>query len=116
MRRTEAADANGTTGNRARDHLANERTYLAWLRTALGLAATGALFAKVSDASSTSRTLAVLVSSLVSVATLAYGTRRYYEVSRDLEEGRFRVSGRSPAVITVGVAVVLVALLPLLVR
>jgi putative membrane protein len=116
MARTEQGDANGLTGNRARDHLANERTYLAWLRTALGLAATGALFAKVSDASTTTRTLSVVVSSLISVAVLAYGTRRYYEVARDLEEGRFRVTGRSPVVITVGVAVVLVALVPLVVR
>lgn len=116
MPRTQPGDANGLTGNRARDHLANERTYLAWLRTALGLAATGALFAKLSDASTVTRALAVLASSLISVAVLAYGTKRYYEVARDLEEGRFRVSGRSPVVITVAVALVLVAILPLVVQ
>ncbi len=116
MRRTELGDATGLTGNRARDHLANERTYLAWLRTALGLAATGALFAKLSDASTATRVVAVMASSLVAVAVLAYGTKRYYEVARDLEEGRFRVTGRSPVVITVGVSLVLVAILPLVVR
>lgn len=116
MARTQSGDANGLTGNRARDHLANERTYLAWLRTALGLAATGALFTKVSDASTATRTFAVLATSLISVAVLAYGTKRYYEVARDLEEGRFRVTGRSPVVITVAVALVLLAVLPLVVR
>jgi len=42
------------------------------------------------------------------------GTRRYYQVSRDLERGRFEISRRTPLVI--GAAVVLAALsvLPLL--
>jgi putative membrane protein len=111
----DAGDANGLTGNRARDHLANERTWMAWLRTCLALAATGALIAKVSDASTPLRVTAVLASTAVAVAVLGYGTRRYYEVARDLEEGRFRVTGRSPLVITLAVGVVLIVALPLLV-
>lgn len=113
--RTEPQDANGLTGNRARDHLANERTYMAWLRTCLALAATGALFAKLSDATVGRRVLAVVVCTAVSVAVLAYGTRRYYEVLHDLEEGRFRAAGRSPVIITVAVGAVLMIALPLLV-
>jgi len=108
-------DANGLTGNRARDHLANERTYMAWLRTCLGLAATGALFAKLSDASVERRVIAVLACTLVSIAVLAYGTKRYYEVMHDLEQGRFRATGRSPVIITVAISAVLVVALPLLV-
>lgn len=110
-----AGDANGLTGNRARDHLANERTWMAWLRTCLGLAATGALFAKLSDASTARRLVAVLACTAVSVVVLAYGTKRYYEVMHDLEEGRFRPTGRSPIVITLAVGAVLMVALPLLV-
>jgi putative membrane protein len=112
---TESGDANGLTGNRARDHLANERTYMAWLRTCLGLAATGALFAKLSDASLERRIASVVACTVVSVAILGYGTKRYYEVMNDLEQGRFRASGRSPVIITIAVGTVLVVVLPLLV-
>lgn len=107
--------ANGLTGNRARDHLANERTYMAWLRTSLGLAATGALFTKVSDAATAQRLVAMLVCTGISVILLAYGTRRYYSVMHDLDEGRFHPSGRGPAMITIGISAVLIVVLPLLV-
>ena len=109
----EPGDANGLTGNRARDHLANERTYMAWLRTTLGIAATGALFAKLADASKAKEVGAVVSCGLVALAVLGYGTKRYYEVARDLELGRFRVAGRSPFVITVAMAALILVLLPL---
>lgn len=112
---TEPDDANGLTGNRARDHLANERTYMAWLRTCLALAATGGLFAKLSDASVERRVSAVVACTALSVAILGYGTKRYYDVLHDLEQGRFRTSRRSPVLITVAVGAVLVVVLPLLV-
>ena len=112
---TEPDDANGLTGNRARDHLANERTYMAWLRTCLALAATGGLFAKLSDSSVERRVLAVVACTLLSVAILGYGTKRYYDVLHDLEQGRFRAAARSPALITIAVGTVLVVVLPLLV-
>ena len=37
----------GPPGNRARDHLANERTFLAWIRTAMGLIGMGFVLARM---------------------------------------------------------------------
>ena len=47
---TEAKDERirTTSGSRARDHLANERTWLAWVRTAVGLVVLGAAVARFS--------------------------------------------------------------------
>ena len=106
--------SDGTTGNRARDHLANERTYMAWLRTCLGLAATGGLLAKVSDATTERRAVAAVICGGIALVVLLYGTVRYYEVARDLEGGRFR-STRSPAYITAAVTLGLLVVVPLLV-
>ena len=110
---TERGDANGLTGNRARDHLANERTYMAWLRTTLGIAATGALFARLADTSTTKELAAAVACGVVAVAVLGYGTKRYYDVARDLEQGQFRVAGRAPLVITLAVALLIAVLLPM---
>lgn len=112
--RDRSGAADGATGNRARDHLANERTYLAWLRTCLGLAATGGLLAKVSDATTTRRVLAGVICGVIALGVLLFGTVRYYEVTRDLEEGRFRAT-RSPALITAAVTLGLLVVVPLLV-
>ena len=106
--------ADGATGNRARDHLANERTYMAWLRTCLGLAATGGLLAKVSDATTTRRVVAGVICGVIALGVLVYGTIRYYEVLNDLEQARFRAT-RSPAVITAAVTLGLLIVVPLLV-
>jgi putative membrane protein len=108
-------DANGLTGNRARDHLANERTYMAWIRTTLGIAATGALFAKLADTSHTREVFAIVACGLVSLAVLTYGTIRYYEITHDLEEGRFRASRRAPLFIAIGIGALILVLLPLFV-
>lgn len=40
-------DPEGDSGSRARDHLANERTFLAWLRTAVNVMALGLAIAKL---------------------------------------------------------------------
>lgn len=107
------SEANGLTGNRARDHLANERSYMAWLRSCLGLAATGALLARTSVASARDK-LAVLVSALLGgLLVLSFDTVRYYEVTRDLEQGMFRASRMGPLIIGVLAAVLVVAAPPL---
>ena len=105
----------GDTGNRARDHLANERTYLSWLRTSLGLLALAAAIARFGpDNPSIRDHLAVAVIGLLGLALLAVGTIRYYEVSRDLEAGLFRTSRKAPIIIAVLTGVAAVVVLPLL--
>jgi putative membrane protein len=41
------APDHGASASRARDHLANERTFLAWVRTALGLIGLGFVLARM---------------------------------------------------------------------
>lgn len=74
---------------RARDHLANERTYLAWLRTAAAVMALGiALASFPSDVPDTSAAAGgILVAT--GAAGIWLGTRRYRQVTRELESGTY---------------------------
>lgn len=108
-------DSRGASGNRARDHLANERTYLAWLRTALGLLALAAAVARFGPGGETNGDrLAVAVLGLLGFILLVVGTVRYYDVARDLEAGQFRPSRRAPLLIAILVGLTAVIALPLL--
>jgi len=93
--------ADGTSGNRARDHLANERTYLAWLRTALAVVALGAVLARLPGSRTSQVTAAAAIAITFGSLALAYGTRRYYIVRRDLERDEFTPAGRGPLVVSV---------------
>jgi putative membrane protein len=104
----------GASGNRARDHLANERTYLAWLRTAIGVLALAAAIARFGTVGGTRDNVAVFVTGALGLFLLGMGTRRYYQVADDLEAGRFRPSKRTPLLIgavVVAVSIVVLALL-----
>lgn len=107
-------DAAGRTGNRARDHLANERTYLSWLRTSLGVLALAAAVARFGAGEGHADALAVALLGLLGLFMLGVGTRRYYQVAADLERGRFSYSKRTPLLVGTVVLVVAVILLPLL--
>ncbi len=109
-----AGDSAGRTGNRARDHLANERTYLSWLRTSLGVLALAAAVARFGAGEGHVDAVAASVLGLLGLFMLAVGTRRYYQVASDLEQGRFTFSRRTPLVVGGVVVVVAVVLLPLL--
>lgn len=116
--RTDATPSGAPSTERARDHLANERTYLAWLRTAIGILALSAAIARFGPGAGphagTHDKVAVAITGCLGLFILGIGTRRYYQVSHDLEQGRFQLSRRTPLV--VGLVVVLSALtvLPLL--
>lgn len=73
------------TGSTARDHLANERTYLAWMRTALALIGASLALLKW-DAFSMMTGYLVAV---VGVAILIISTKRYFRVMMLLEQGLF---------------------------
>jgi putative membrane protein len=109
-----SGDAAGLTGNRARDHLANERTYLSWLRTSLGVLALAAAVARFGVGGGGKDAVAVALLGVLGVLVLVVGTRRYYQVQGDLERGRFSFSRWTPMVVGIVVVAVAVVLLPLL--
>ncbi|KAL7572113.1 hypothetical protein ACA910_001750 [Epithemia clementina (nom. ined.)] len=72
-------------GSRARDHLANERTYLAWIRTGLALFGASIALLKWDDFSNVmAYTVAVL-----GLMVMMISTRRYFKVMHLLDQGRF---------------------------
>jgi len=104
------------TGSVARDHLASERTFLAWLRTGLGFVALGIAIERVSQldlqelvdvlkdraagSSSVSQARSshehehtgMLVGSMLGTGAgcIVYGTTRYFSNLRALEKGTFK--------------------------
>lgn len=87
----------------ARDHLANERTFLAWVRTALGLVGLGVLLERLGADSD--QTIAVAAGvGFISFGglTLIYALGRYLRVAKHLTRGMFPIAMRGPIVITVG--------------
>ena len=115
---TDPADA-ADAATRTRDHLANERTYLAWLRTAAAVMALGLAIAGL--VGRTSATAAILAGSLLIAAGTAgvvYGTVRYRQVAVQIEQGEFAVGTRGPGAIvasSVLIATVVAALLILII-
>ncbi len=87
-------------GSRARDHLANERTYLAWVRTALGIIGLGVLVEKLIELQGVAAEIAGLSMVAMGAAALVYATFRYERVRRQLEEGMFQTASTGPIVIT----------------
>lgn len=79
-------------GSTARDHLANERTFLAWTRTGLGLTALGVALVQLIDSEGTLATIGGVLMVLSGIFAMAYGTLRYQEVRRGLMEGRYPVA------------------------
>jgi len=101
------------TGSVARDHLANERTFLSWTRTGLGFVALGVALAKLDALEALSPALkhdhgdlkipsAALVGS--GAGCLSYGTTRYFASMRLLQGGLFRpnIAGIALVAVTSG--------------
>jgi putative membrane protein len=99
------------TTSEARDHLANERTFNAWIRTALGVVALGVAVPKLVDHEQ-GAILAGAGLVLVGGVCLVYASYRYVRVSRMLLAGEFPVARRGPVV--VGAAALIMALAALL--
>lgn len=86
--------------SRVRDHLANERTYLAWMRTGISLLGFGVVIVRL-------RTLQPpfmphpgnswklgLLFSLVGLITVLLSTIHYFTVRRDIEEDTYEPTDR----------------------
>jgi putative membrane protein len=104
------------SGSRVRDHLANERTYLAWLRTAANVMVLGLAVAKFLGHGGPREFAAGAILVVVGGAGLLYGTARYRRVSTEIERGSF-VSGigvRGPTVAAIVLIAAIAAALALL--
>ncbi|KAF7515624.1 hypothetical protein G7054_g14484 [Neopestalotiopsis clavispora] len=122
------------TGSVARDHLASERTFLAWIRTGLGFVALGIAVERFSQLdlselvpqhqliqqtttpeeaeqerlrkAQDKRHSHVLVGTLMALGSgsILYGTGRYFGNLRNLERGLFRPAFHGTAVLGAAVA------------
>lgn len=105
------------TGSTARDHLANERTYLAWLRTGFGTAALGLGVAKLlGDPGDWKPILAGILFVALGILMLMYGTMRYFKIVRALDEGMMHVGRGGPIIfgLTATAIAIVVAVLVLI--
>lgn len=94
---------------RLQEHTANERTYLAWIRTAIAIAGFGVLIEKLPAAPDKSWVGLVLV--LLSAALVLLTSVRFLVIRRQIEENRLeRVSfGRIEVLFAAMLALLLLA-------
>lgn len=86
--------------SRVRDHLANERTYLAWMRSAIALMGFGVVIVRLRQFQipqihrpGTGWKLGLLFS-LVGLMTVLLSTLYYFAVRYDIDEGTYEPSTR----------------------
>ena len=89
-----------------RDLLANERTYLAWLRTAVSLMLVGLAVARLLDPGHRGPLLAGVLLVLVGAVGLGYGTQRFRRAAAAIERGDIAGHGSSGAMLVVSVVLV----------
>ena len=94
-------------GSTARDHLANERTFLAWIRTALAITGVGIGLLKWDGISMGAGYLVLALGVIV----LFSATWRYLNVMQQLSENRFEPNVKSALMVVTIIVVVVVALL-----
>jgi putative membrane protein len=100
---------------RTRDLLANERTFLAWLRTAATVMVLGLAVAKFADTSHARDVAAGAILVAVGVAGVVEGTRRRQRVERAIEADEAMPTGGELVAALVLIAAVLAALVLLVV-
>lgn len=107
------------TGSVARDHLASERTFLAWLRTSLSLASVGVGVTQLLKLSSSNGESKILLRMskglglsfiLIAAMTLAIGTSRYFVIQRLLTVDEFPASRLGVGFVLLSVLVLCIAI------
>lgn len=98
-------DSEGGNSSRARDHMANERTFLAWLRTAAEVMVLGIFIAKVGQATTPSAAAGALLVA-TGIGGILYGVIRYRRVTDEIEHERYITGSRGKGMAVAGVALV----------
>jgi putative membrane protein len=86
--------------DRVREHLANERTYLAWMRTAISLIGFGVVIVRLRFFKPPATTTPGngwklgLIFSLVGLATVILSTYHYFAVRQDIDEDTYQPPDR----------------------
>jgi putative membrane protein len=108
----------GVNGSRIREHLASERTYLAWVRTSIAVMAFGLAATKFGSRNVVYAFTAGSVLIGTAIAVFGYATVRYRLVSQEIVRGRFTIGGsvRGPITAAVGLVLAVIAVLFLLIR
>lgn len=98
--------------NRVRDHLANERTFLAWVRTSVALMGFGVVIVRLryllppgTQARGHGWELGLLFT-LVGLLTVPLAALHYFAVRRAIEEKSFAPSGRWVILVAVALALI----------
>jgi putative membrane protein len=95
--------------SRVRDHLANERTYLAWMRTAISLMGFGVVIVRLRFFKPPLTTTPGngwklgLIFSLVGLVTVLLSTHHYFAVRHDIDEDTYESSDRWILVFSIAV-------------
>lgn len=87
----------GKSASRTRDHLANERTYLAWMRTAIALLGFGIVIARLRHfllPNTPGGGLLALGLALSGLSTIVLSTWHYLAVLRAIERNRYEPNVR----------------------
>jgi putative membrane protein len=87
MNRNFYGDVQANTGSTTRNHLANERTYLAWHRTGISVTAHGVAVAKFAPHRGAHAVASGLILIGAGLLVSAYGTVRYRAVGKELDAG-----------------------------
>jgi putative membrane protein len=95
-------------GSRARDHLANERTYLAWVRTSANVMIVGLAIAKFIEAGEKRAVIAGLALVALGGAGMVMGMVRYRRTGEEIEDGRFVTGARTAQPLWAGVVLLVV--------
>lgn len=112
-RQQDASQQVRRNSSRVRDHLANERTYLAWMRSAIALMGFGVVIVRLRHFQpplvshpGTGWKLGLLFS-MVGLLTVLLSTQHYFTVRRDIDEDTYEPGDRW--VILFSITVVLLA-------
>ncbi|MEZ4446693.1 MAG: DUF202 domain-containing protein [Polyangiaceae bacterium] len=88
-------------GSTARDQLANERTFLAWVRTGLGLIGVGVVLAKLAPTEGDVAEAGGLGFILWGAVVNVYAIVRYRKVAALLSQGQYQTAMRGPIALAV---------------
>lgn len=100
------SESQENVGSLARDHLANERTFLAWVRTALAVVGLGVLIGKLVETEGLRAEIIGLAMVAFGGAMLAYSVVRFERVTALLNMNRFAVARWGPLLLAaLGMAV-----------